>query len=519
MKKKYITSPLYYVNAAPHIGHAYTQVACDAMNRFFKMAGLETFFMTGTDEHGEKIEEAALKAGYEKGREKDFVDSIVPGFKELWKTLNIKYDFFIRTTDPFHEKTVQSLLETMKASGDIYKGQYKGWFCTPCETFWSDLEVENKTCPSCKRPLERIEETNYFFKLSKYQDWLLSHIDKNKDFIKPEYRKNEILGFLKNPLQDLCISRPKTRMSWGIEIPFDKDFVTYVWFDALINYISGAGFPGDKEKFKTLWPADLHIIGKDILRHHAVYWPIMLRSVDIELPKTIFAHGWWTIKGEKMSKSKGNIVDPRTLIDLYGVDAFRYFLLREVTFGLDGVFSEDAFILRFNNDLANDLGNLVNRTLTMVEKYFSGLVPDAKPEPKTELLKKLSPELKSKALSIVKVLGEKIPSLEFNAALSAIWETINKANKYIEDSKPWEYAKKNNTEDLKIIIKDLLETLRIIAITIYPVMPLSAERIWQELGYEDNIEKISLKAAEKWSVLPAGQKTQKAKPLFPRIQK
>jgi len=519
MKKFYITTPLYYVNASPHIGHAYTQVACDTVARFKRLSGCDVYFMTGTDEHGEKIEEAALEAGFEKGKEKEFVDSIVPRFKKLWKELNIESDFFIRTTDQIHKNAVKKLLEIMKSKDDIYKGQYRGWFCTPCETFWADNQVENKICPDCGKNLERIEETNYFFKLSKYQTWLISHIKENKDFIKPDYRRNEILSFLKNPLLDLCISRPKERMSWGIEIPFDKDFVTYVWFDALINYISGTGYPDDEKKFKRYWPANYHVIGKDILRHHTIYWPIMLHSVDIELPQTVFAHGWWTVKGEKMSKSKGNIVDPMRLIESYGVDSFRYFLLREITFGLDGTFSENAFISRYNSDLANDLGNLVNRTLTMAEKYFSHIIPEAKKATSDANLKKLSDDLKKKALLLRKKVEDKISALDFNEAFSSVWEVVNKANKYIEEAKPWERGKKKKTEDLELIIRSLLEALRIVAIFVYPVIPHSSEKIWKQLGYKSSIKKASLSETEKWNILKPGTKTYKDKPLFPRIVK
>ncbi len=513
----YITTPVYYVNASPHIGHAYTEIACDAASRFFRLSGVDTYFLTGTDEHGEKIEEATLKAGYKKGEEKKFVDSIVPRFKELWNTLGIKFDSFIRTTDPAHEKTVQKVLDLMKEAGDIYKGKYEGWFCTPCESFWTDTQVENGICPDCQRNVERIEEANYFFKLSKYHKWLISYINDNKDFIKPGYRRNEVLSFLKNDLQDLCISRPKARMAWGVELPFDRDYVTYVWFDALINYISGVGFMEKSEKFKKFWPADFHVIGKDIIRHHAVYWPIMLRSIGARMPKTVFAHGWWTLKGEKISKSKGNIVDPNTLVKDYGADAFRYFLLREVTFGLDGTFSEDSFITRFNSDLANDLGNLVNRTLTMAIKYFNSKAPLAEADAGDEKLSELNRGLKEKALKAQGTVREKMEELDFSGALTVIWEIVGKANKYIEDAKPWEYSKQKNEKALRSLISHLLESLRVIAVLVAPFMPEGAASIWKQLGFNKDIDNADFERANSWGVMKPGQEIQKSAPLFPRI--
>ncbi len=509
MPKFYITTPIYYVNAKPHIGHSYTEIACDTVARFMRMRGDDAFFLTGSDEHGEKIEKATLERGFKEGEEKKFVDEIVLVFKGLWTRLGIRYDGFIRTTDECHIRAVRSILDILNKSGKIYKKMYKGWFCTPCETFWSETQSADGICPECKRPLERLDEANYFFKISEYKQWLIDHINSHPDFIKPDFRRNEVLGFLNNEdLLDLCISRPKSRMKWGIELPFDKDYVTYVWFDALINYISGVGYPDDQERFRRLWPADVHVIGKDILRHHAVYWPIMLKAAGIELPKTIFAHGWWVIKGEKMSKSKGNAVDPIELVAKYGVDPYRYFLLREVQFGMDGSFSEEALVTRYNSDLANDIGNLLNRTLTMAGKYFDQKVP-AGTDGTEELV------VKAKALGAE--VDKAIPAFSFVVALSKIWEVINLANKYIENAKPWVLAKEGKTAELGAVIYNLLEALRVISVCVYPFMPKTADAIWAQLNIEGGIENNKFADVTMWGGLKAGHQVGKPSPIFPRI--
>lgn len=515
MKPFYITTPIYYVNSKPHIGHSYTQIACDAVSRYLRHAGREVLFMTGTDEHGEKIEKATIEAGYKAGEEKAFVDSIVPAFKDLWTRLGIGYDRFVRTTDDYHVKCVRAFLDKLYKDGKIYKKDYKGWFCTPCETFWSESQSPDGACPDCKRPLERLDESNYFLKISDQQKWLVEYIGSHPDFIKPDFRRNEVLGFLNNEeLHDLCISRPKSRMSWGVELPFDKDYVAYVWFDALINYISGIGYASDDKIFGKYWPCDVHVIGKDILRHHAVYWPIMLHAIGLEPPKTIFAHGWWVIKGEKISKSKGNVVDPVELVERYGIEAYRYFLLREVQFGLDGTFSEEALISRYNSDLANDIGNLLNRTLTMVGKYFAGSVPGPVPES----LGQEGEKLKLRASALRGEMERTIPNFEFIPALSKIWEVIGLANKYIEDSKPWVLAKENRTGELAGVIYNLLEALRIAAVSVYPFMPKTAQAIWSQLGMAGEVEKVDINRESLWGARKPGSSVNKPQPIFPRIE-
>ncbi|OGX18872.1 MAG: methionine--tRNA ligase [Omnitrophica WOR_2 bacterium RBG_13_44_8b] len=496
--KFYVTTPLYYVNASPHIGHSYTTIAADTLARYMRetLGSDRVFFLTGTDEHGLKIQRAADELKLSPG---EFADKMVVQFKDLWSQLNISYDDFIRTTQDRHVKVVQQALAILYENKQIYLDKYTGFYCTPDETFWIESQLKDGNCPDCGRPVEKISETNYFFKLSQHQDWLVEYIKKNPDFVRPQYRYNEVLRFLElNKLNDLCISRPKERLAWGIPLPFSAEHVTYVWFDALINYISAVGdFDANNKYVSKWWPADLQLIGKDILRQHAVYWPIMLHALNIEPPRTVFAHGWWLIDDNKMSKSRGQVVNPLDMVHEFGIDAYRYFILRDVPFGLDGNFSQDAIIKRVNSDLANDLGNLLYRTLTMIEKYFEGNIPGEDITARSEQAKAIGLKMKNLGPAIKAHLCSS-GDFNFSASLEAIWEIINMANKYIEDTKPWNLAKANKTAGLKEFILVLVDCLRGVQSQIAPFMPQTARLIAEQLGKD---------------------KIKKGKPLFPRIEK
>lgn len=504
-KPFYITTPLYYVNSRPHIGHAYTNVLCDTFARYHRLRGEKVFFLTGTDEHGTKIEKAAQG---ENLAPRAYVDKIVPHFKSLWELLGVRYDHFIRTTDEAHKKTVQNILRDLEAKGEIYKKDYQGWYCTPCESFWTELQLQEKKCPDCHREVQALNEENYFFKLSKYQKWLTDYIQTHPDFIRPEIRKNEILGFLKEPLEDLCISRPRARLSWGIDYPTSPEHVVYVWFDALVNYVSAAGYTVDGERFKTLWPADLHLVGKDILRQHAVYWPIMLKASGVEMPKTVLAHGWWTLAGAKVSKSRGNAVDPVTLCRKYGVDAFRYFLLREVTIGFDGAFSEDLLAERYTSDLANDLGNLWFRFASMLEKYFGKKIP------KTQVKKEFVKEWHDLNGSV----NDALENLDPRRALELIWGVVTKSNQFVEEKKPWVLAKDpGKKEELAEALVILGERLAHVAVLLQAFLPETAGKILTRLHLSPETKMTSCEEFSR-PMLEAGVSVERGDALFPRLE-
>ncbi len=502
----YITTPIYYPSDNLHIGHAYCTTVADSLARFHRAKGEDVFFLTGSDEHGLKIQRKASEKGI---TPIEYVDKIIANFKLLWKRLNISNNDFIRTSEARHEKVVQDVLTRIYEQGDIYKKNYEGLYCVPCESYWLERQLVDGKCPDCGRPVEKMQEESYFFKLSKYQDWWLQFIEENPDFIQPASRRNEMINFVKQGLEDLCITR--TTFDWGIQVPFDKKHVVYVWFDALLNYLTGIKYGTDDEMFHKFWPASLHLVGKEIVRFHTIIWPIMLKAMGMEMPKKVYGHGWLVVDGDKMSKSKGNVIDPLGLIDEFGADAIRYFLLREINLGSDGNFSRDALISRVNADLANDLGNLLNRTVSMIEKYHGGIITNA------GVTEAVDEDLKVLIATTVSGYVEAMDKLEINKAIRDVWALISRANKYIDETAPWALAKDvANTARLQTVLYNLADTLRIVAILVEPFIPTTSPKIYTQLGLQ--VPEQFLLEDVVYGKLANGTKVQKGDPIYPRIE-
>ncbi|MFH1709249.1 MAG: methionine--tRNA ligase [Planctomycetota bacterium] len=504
----YISTPIYYVNDKPHIGHAYTTILADVITRYQRLLGRPSFFLTGTDEHGQKVDEAATKLGR---TPIEHCNETVKRFQELWVKLGITNDAFIRTTDANHVAVVQEVLQDLFDRGEIYRGSYTGWYCVPCERFFTAKDVKEGNCPDCARPLRRIEEPNYFFRMGKYQAWLIEHIETHPEFIQPDFRANEVLGFLKKePLADLCVSRPKERLSWGIELPFDRAFVCYVWFDALLNYVTGVGFRRDERQFNAWWPATCHLLGKDILTTHAVYWTTMLKAMGLPQPQTIFAHGWWLTRDAKMSKTAGNVVNPMDMVDKYGVDAFRYFLIAEMKMGKDCNFSEEIFVERFNADLANDLGNLLSRCTAMIGKHCDGRLPAGGPAGPAEA------QVAADALATVVFAEAAIMSMGLDRMTGRIIEFVRSMNRYFDENAPWKLIKSGDRAGFERVMYTTAEALRVVAGLLHPVMPGKMTELRCALGMGDAAPAVA--DLRRWGVLKPGTALGTTGHLFPRIE-